>query len=307
MQVDIDLLLSRIGPGDRVLDLGGWDKVFPRANVVVDLNPYETRRRIYPNISEHFGREDWIIADLGAWDFWRTIRDKEFDFITIGHTLEDIRDPLFVCSQMVRCGKAGYFEVPARFRECAKTSSLDTFSGYDHHRWIVEAMDDNTGMIFKAKLSWAHHEDFLGGDHRYLLDEATCRVDGYFWVGSFNCVEHFPKGTALETADLWHYFHSTIRQGMPRKNIHYLTPDSTSPFNGKCLWVDQYFLKSELEPPLPPTPMRRRAFRRRLRGLAQVQWLRKVDTLVQRLVKERGTAGVHALYMKWRSRIRSSL
>jgi hypothetical protein len=32
--------------------------------------------------------------------------------VICSHTLEDIRDPLWVCSEMIRIGKAGYIELP---------------------------------------------------------------------------------------------------------------------------------------------------------------------------------------------------
>src|SRR5271154_1289163 len=138
MYLHLEKVLERISPTDRVLDLGGWDRVFPRANVVVDLLPYDTRKIVYPDHPEQFKKEDWIIADFCSPLFWNSIPDKSFDFAMISHTLEDIRDPLYVCSQMIRCAKRGYIEAPSKFRECAKVAPSDTFAGYDHHRWIIE-------------------------------------------------------------------------------------------------------------------------------------------------------------------------
>lgn len=274
MDVDIKRVLARIKDTDRVLDLGGWDKVFPRANVVVDLNPYETRRTIYPDIPERFSKDSWLIDDFCSPKFWSKIPDKAFDFITIGHTLEDIRDPLYVCSQMIRCGKAGYIESPSRFRECVKSSSQATFSGYDHHRWILEVMPDRTGIYFKAKLSWAHHEDFLGDEHRHLLERYDRHFNGFFWTGSFNYIELFPKGTRLETQELWHFYRWAKAEG-ELEYLFDLKPDSTHADNGKCLWVDQYQLRVEVDAPWdcaagtePKPAERQRPQRRWLKAIA---------------------------------------
>ena len=245
MYIDYHLLTSNIHPDATVLDLGGWDKVFPRANFVADLCPYETRRNFHPDIPEHFTKDTWIIADFCAPSFWSQFPDKHFDFITIGHTLEDIRDPLFVCQQMIRCGKAGYIEAPSKFRECAKESSTATFSGYEHHRWIIEPLPSLNGLAFKAKLSWAHHRDYLGDQRRYMLQSYFHHFDGYFWVGSFSYIEHFAKGTALETQDLEWFYANVVKENTLRKNIWHLNPLSTSPNDGQCLWVDQYQLPSE--------------------------------------------------------------
>jgi hypothetical protein len=245
MYIDYDFLLARIPADARVLDLGGWDKVFSRANVVVDLNPYATRRNLNPERPERFGEDDWIIADFCSSKFWETIPDKAFDFVTIGHTLEDIRDPLYVCSQMIRCAKAGYIEAPSKFRELSKLNRNDTWSGYSHHRWIIEPMADLTGLIFKAKLGWAHHEDFLGSARRHLLADYFHHFDGYFWSGSFRYVEHFAVGPVLETQDARWYFDHYVQVGRQRNNLLDLVPNQSSPDDGRCLWPTEYELPSE--------------------------------------------------------------
>jgi len=245
MYIEIDKILAKIGPDSKVLDLGGWDKVFPRANVVVDINPYETRRNNYSHLEEHFTKDSWIIDDFCSHSFWDKIPDKSFDFITIGHTLEDIRDPLYVCSQMIRCGKGGYIESPSRMRECSKESADAHFSGFAHHRWIMEPMSDLTGIVFKAKLAWAHRLDFLGDDKRYLLGDYFHHFDGYFWEQSFRYIEHFPKGMELEEAELIWFFDNVVGKNLPRNNVFDLVKGSKHSDDGKCLYVNEYTLPSE--------------------------------------------------------------
>jgi hypothetical protein len=242
MHLSLEKLIERISPSDRVLDLGGWERVFPRANVVADLSPYATRK-IVSEIPEQFTEKDWIVADFCSPAFWNTIPDKAFDFIIISHTLEDIRDPLYVCSQMIRCGKAGYIEAPSKFRECAKRSATDTFSGYSHHRWIISPNEDESGLLFKAKLGWAHAGDYLGEERRHFLRSFHHGFSGYFWRGSFSYVEHFAKGPVLESNDL-EFFYRTFDYRNPRSIIN-LKPNSSSEDDGKCLWVSQYKLPSE--------------------------------------------------------------
>ena len=259
MLIDIKDLLDRI-PGDaRVLDLGGWDRVFPRANVVADLNPYETRKIVYPDIPERFTEKDWIRADFCSPKFWEQIPDKSFDFVTISHTLEDIRDPLYVCSQMIRSAHAGYIEVPSKVRELSKINSTDIHSGYSHHRWIIEPMHDLTGLMFKAKLAWAHHDDFLGDERRSLLNDYFHHFDGYFWDGSFKYVEYFPKGMTPEIEDAKWYFDNYVRTDRQRRNIFDLVPNQFSPQDGSYIWATEYTLPSQWmrkHGEKPPTYMR---------------------------------------------------
>ena len=217
-----------------------------RANVVVDLQPYETRNIVHPNIPESFGKKDWILADFCSHSFWETIPDKEYDFIIISHTLEDIRDPLYVCSQIIRCAKAGYIECPSKFRECGKVSANDTYSVYGHHRWIVEPMNDETGLIFKAKLSWAHHKDFLGDTRRTFLTLYELYFNSYFWKGSFKYVEHITKGIVREERDL-EYFYSNFPYDQAPKHIFDLVPNSSDSSDGRCLGASEYLLPSEID------------------------------------------------------------
>jgi hypothetical protein len=253
MYIHIDRVLEHISPTDRVLDLGGWERVFPRANVVVDLQPYETRKIVYPDLPEQFNKDTWIQADFCSPAFWRTIPDKAFDFVIISHTLEDIRDPLYVCSEMIRCARGGYIEAPSKFRECAKVNASDPFSGYVHHRWIIEPTKDRSGLVFKAKLAWAHHEDYLGDSRRHLLASYAHHFNGYFWKESFSFIEHFPKGMRFEPKDL-RYFYDTFPAQEP-EYVFDLTPHSSHPDDGKCLWVDAYRLPSEdAEAPIHTVP-----------------------------------------------------
>jgi hypothetical protein len=245
MYIDYNYLNSKIPDSALVLDLGGWDKVFPRANFVADLLPYKTRRNLHPDIPERFTCDTWIIADFCSPDFWENIKDKQFDFITIGHTLEDIRDPLYVCKQMIRCAKAGYIEAPSKFRECSKSSKDNIYSGYDHHRWIIEPNDDMSGLIFKAKLAFAHFGDYLTDSRRYMLNDYFHHFDGYFWDDSFSYYEHFSKGTNLEVQELKWFFEHTIKEKKLRENILTLKSGSKSIYDGKCLWVDDYKLNFE--------------------------------------------------------------
>ncbi len=109
-------ILGSISEKALVLDIGGWAKPFGRADYVVDAFPYDTRGIGGGDgaESERFTRETWIVSDVNrALPF----SDKQFDYVTCSHTLEDIRDPLSLCGEIVRVGKAGYIEVPSRMIE----------------------------------------------------------------------------------------------------------------------------------------------------------------------------------------------
>src|SRR5689334_18099709 len=114
-------LLAELPPDALVLDVGGWADPFERADWVIDRRPYATRglyeRRgwIEPRDRgpERFSETTWIerdICDREPFPF----DDDGVDFVICSQTLEDVRDPVWVCSEIERVGRAGYIETPSR-------------------------------------------------------------------------------------------------------------------------------------------------------------------------------------------------
>src|SRR3954469_2704253 len=103
-------LLDLLADDAVVLDVGGWAKPFARADWVLDLMPYETRRALP---EERFSAETWLQRDVCDRDPY-PFEEDQFDFVVCAQTLEDLRDPLWVCAEMQRIGRAGYVEVPSR-------------------------------------------------------------------------------------------------------------------------------------------------------------------------------------------------
>jgi hypothetical protein len=123
-------ILDRLSPADTVLDIGGWARPFNRANFVIDAEPYETRGYYGPGLpaqggpQEYFSKQSWCQRDICSRVPY-PFADKSIDFVICSHVLEDIRDPLWVCAEMVRIGKRGYIEVPSRV---AESQSLAVFA-----------------------------------------------------------------------------------------------------------------------------------------------------------------------------------
>ena len=233
-------VLKFIGPHDRVLDIGGATEVFPRANAVIDILPYEARSiEDLDPIEEQFTEEDWYVGDICSPSIWNNFEDNEFDFVICSHVLEDIRDPLFVCSQMIRIGKAGYIETPSRFRECAKVDSSDPVSGWEHHRWIVDV--EAGKILFTPKFAWAHRFDYLGEAKRHLLHDFSNQFISIHWIGSFDYTERVHKGSPLEVENLF-YFYENYPFDNPRREFTIVNQEE----KGKTLeWREDYMLPIE--------------------------------------------------------------
>lgn len=184
----------------RVLDLGGWYQPFNLATHVIDLCRYDTRRlqdSLDPEDRERFSAGGWVVADVCVtpWPY----ADKFFDFVVCSNLLEDVRDPLAVCRELNRVGRAGYIETPSRLREIFSKQRLFppralgnmAEIGFYHHRWFVEA--EGTHLKFTAKTT-ALLEDrrqyLTRRDVGRTLTETESGL-GLFWQGGLTFEEAF--------------------------------------------------------------------------------------------------------------------
>ena len=183
-----DKILGRLRPDDVVLDIGGWARPFNRADHVIDQEPWETRGYYgaqlpaQGGVEERFRRETWIQRDICSREPF-PFGDDEIDFVICSHTLEDIRDPLWVCSEMVRVAKAGYVEVPSRLAETCRGIEYGQV-GWSHHRWLVEIRERHVEFLMKYHA--IHSRRSLSFPRRFLRELGEERqVTWLFWQGSF--------------------------------------------------------------------------------------------------------------------------
>ena len=187
-------ILDQLDPGAVVLDIGGWGDPLERADWVMDLMPYGTRG-LYeregwiaprPKQPERFGPGTWIARDLCDREPY-PFADDAVDFVVCGHTLEDLRDPLWVCSEMNRIAKAGYIEVPSRLEE-QSWGVAGPFVGWPHHRWLIDL--DGDRLEFAIKLHSLHARP----EHQFPRAfweglSAEQRVEALWWEGGFDFAE----------------------------------------------------------------------------------------------------------------------
>jgi hypothetical protein len=203
-----DRLLARLGADQLVLDVGGGRSPFARADWVLDLVAYEERR---PVEDERFTRATWVQRDACDREPW-PFEDGRFDFAVCSHTLEDVRDPVWVCSELQRVARAGYAEVPSRLEE-QSWGVVGPWAGWSHHRWLVDVGERS--ILFVAKPHALHGRpsaQFPPGFHATLSAEA--RVQQLWWEGSFEASER----VFLEAAELEEYLDEPVAaHGGPAK------------------------------------------------------------------------------------------
>lgn len=184
LEANVDRIEALVPDEALVLDVGGWAKPFARADWVLDLMPYETRGIYGPATPgpERFDASTWVrrdMCDRAPWPF----DDDQFDFAVCSHTLEDVRDPVWACSELNRVAKAGYLEVPSRLEE-QSFGIHGQFVGWSHHRWLVDVTDEGVDFVFKPHmLHWRHEFQFPAELGAALTREE--RVQYLFWEGGF--------------------------------------------------------------------------------------------------------------------------
>jgi len=183
-------ILREVADDALVLDVGGWGRPFPRADWVIDMKEHATRG-LYgsePGGEERFSADTWVqrdICDAEPWPF----EDDQFDFVVCSHTLEDLRDPVRVCAEIARVGKAGYIETPSRLEE-QSYGFQGPWVGWGHHHWLVEVDEGRIEFVFKHHVMHGRESDhFPAGFQETLSPEE--RVVTLWWEGTFGFGERF--------------------------------------------------------------------------------------------------------------------
>jgi hypothetical protein len=178
-----DRLMARLSDDDLVLDVGGGRSPLARADWVLDLIAYDERRQVE---GERFGSTTWVQRDACDREPW-PFEDARFDFAVCSHTLEDIRDPVWVCQELQRVARAGYIEIPSRLEE-QSWGVIGPWVGWSHHRWLIDVGEGSICFVHKPH---AIHGDesahFPPGFHDALPAEE--RVAQLWWEGSFDASE----------------------------------------------------------------------------------------------------------------------
>jgi hypothetical protein len=213
---NVQELLSKLNPSDLVLDVGGWACPFNRANWVMDAQAYETRGfyRTFGGVPFQGGDKEWFsaatwvrrdICDKTPFPF----ADKQFDFAICSHTLEDVRDPLWVCSELIRVAKRGYIEVPSREWETCRGLERPGQAGLSHHRWLIDIDGRRIRFLMKYHMIHSHWRFCFPCSHGRRLPRHR-RVQWLWWENSFEFEEVMIYGVPDQEREL-EYFVRSVR------------------------------------------------------------------------------------------------
>lgn len=188
-------ILATLPDDALVLDVGAWAAPFNRADWVLDLMPFATRGAMgsYGPAWERFSARTWVQRDICAKEPW-PFRDGQFDFAICVTTLEDVRDPIWVCQELARVARAGYVEVPTIEAELIfNVEGNGPWLGHEHHRWLCEMTGGE--LVFMHKPHSIHHDWTLRVLPRWRERlTVSDQLQGLFWEGALPARERFLIG-----------------------------------------------------------------------------------------------------------------
>jgi hypothetical protein len=199
LPTSLERILARLDDDAVVLDVGGWAAPLNRADWMLDVMPYESRGGLvaggFGPGPERFAPERWVARDMCDREPWPW-PDGFFDFAVCVTTLEDVRDPIWVCSELSRVARAGYVEVPTLWAELLHWWE-GPYLGHEHHRWLCEIEDG--GLVFLHKPHSIHADRRLRVHRRWTRELAVeDHLQGLFWEGELParervCIGGFPR------------------------------------------------------------------------------------------------------------------
>ena len=189
----IQQILTDLADEDIMLDIGGASAPFKRANYIIDIVKYDD---IYWAQAKgpgeiKFTKDTFVSHDICSREPW-PFKDKFFDFSTCSHVLEDVRDPIWVCSEIIRVSKSGYIEIPSRLYETTFGLEMKNLAGASHHRRLVD-LDDKRSLRFTFKYMHVHSK-VLNKNKRHLEKnnpELLLRLE---WSDNFSFYENWLGG-----------------------------------------------------------------------------------------------------------------
>lgn len=207
-------ILDNLPENFKVLDVGGASAPFKRANNIIDIVPYEgiVWKQSKGRGEAQFNKDSYTQFDICSRKKW-PFSDKQFDFSICSHVLEDIRDPLWACSEIIRVSKAGYIEMPSVLYETSFGVESKNIAGASHHRWLVDLFNDK--LRFTFKYSYIHSKVVnknrvkpdLGNSEMYLKIEWENSFEYWEnWLNSGKEIFEYFLNKKLSDKEVWRIF-----------------------------------------------------------------------------------------------------
>ena len=180
-----------------LLDVGAGENPLMFATHVIDYMTYNERgpSQGFAGKKNSFTDKTWNETDFYKmpWNY----PDKFFDFVNCTQTLEDVRDPISMCKEMIRVGKTGFIQCPNIISELV--------NNFWHHRWYVRFHDKKLQFLHKSHIVTMTEEMKKIIHEIYTNRVQESKATSLEWIGSFEVEEIYCKTEKeyLETVNNW--------------------------------------------------------------------------------------------------------
>jgi SAM-dependent methyltransferase len=176
-----------INEEEKVLDIGSGGYPFPLATHIADLYEGETTHR-----TEELKKDQRPFTVCSVED--TPFQYKEFDFVYCSHVLEHLDNPAKACEELMRIGKRGYIETPAKLSDV-----MFNFTKIpNHHRWHTQVLA-NTLIFIEWKDSERRelgtdyffeqfHSNWKNPFQELMYDNRDLFVSMLLWEGRFDYI-----------------------------------------------------------------------------------------------------------------------
>ncbi len=227
----INLILEKLPDSAMVLDIGGASAPFKRANHIIDAVDYESINwdQAKGPGDVRFTKESYTQHDICSHVPW-PFKDKQFDYSICSHVLEDIRDPLWVCHEIIRVSKAGYIEIPSRLYETTFNIEIKKLAGASHHRWVIDLVEDKN-LCFTFKYMHIHTKAVNKNKGKYRKSDRNMYLclewsDSFEfhenWLNSGKEIFEYYLEKQIDEKEKWGIYRKVGSRNFVRKWLGYL-------------------------------------------------------------------------------------
>ncbi len=172
--------------GKKVLDIGAGRRPLKIATSIVD-------------IVDRFNYNGSKFYKIDVCEEPLPFKDNEFDFVYCSQMLEDTYNPVYVCREMARVGKAGYIENPSVIQEFCRLNKEGAnvlCRGHGHHLYFIWYVNNALHLLPK----YPSVEHINATNEKFIYDllnkDFVCWHNCFFWENSFsikfyrNCLDY---------------------------------------------------------------------------------------------------------------------
>lgn len=175
--------ITKIAPGDRVLEIGPGADPHPRSDVLLEMaftDPEEYTRQ-FGHDRQLDTNKELVFYDGHTFPF----ADKHFDYVICSHVLEHVDDVEHFIAEVFRVARRGYFEYPLCYYDYLYNIGAHV-NHVKHQEGVLRYMKKSeTPLEFFKPMQALLFDSLNKGYTRTLNDLLPWMMEGFEWSAPF--------------------------------------------------------------------------------------------------------------------------